>query len=332
MFKFENNAGIDLSVIGHVLIINRQLIDMRTPHWMSDVIADREELWTGRTNFMKNGQSPQELIKSFVSACQSNNNWGNNEQDFDSLVKDKDVIIRAAVALNGKYAEKLSNDEQYLVRLNTILSLSNDKSRGVKRDDSFIHYMIKDPIVVVRVALASYGNEEQLNELIKDDYLAVRLAVAKHNHSHHLASLIDDESCSVRQWIAANGTIAQAQKLASDSSVYVRKVVASRSAELDPATLGALATDSVNDIRQAVAEFAPTDIASQLVTDTDMMVRVLLARRGIALETLKSDESANVRSEVAKAGYALDELAQDASAEVRAYALAYPAILDTQTL
>lgn len=328
MFDFYSDlTGVKISVVGHVMVIHNQLIDMRMPNWINEVGAECEGLWLGRNLKLRNGQSLQAIYNDFVNACQrKSRNWGNCEQEFDTLAGSDDDFIRAAVALNGRYAENLSNDEQCYVRLNVINSLINDKARGVERDDSFIHYMIGDPAMLVREALARYGNEEQLEVLINDAENGVRLAVAKHSKAKHLEQLMDDESYQVRKWIAQHGSIAQAQSLASDSDEHVRKAVANRAAELDPIILDALVTDSATDVRQALAEFAPTEIAAKLVSDKNTTVRVLLARRGIALETLKSDAHENVRVEVARLGYALGELVFDVDAEVRGSAIAYPAV------
>ena len=262
----------------------------------------------------------------------------------DTLVHDKEPLVRLRVAQQGYGLELLRTDAdkgvrdaaKYMLseangracpipthwdisrytkpyvpyealedRLKFAVDYGNSDTRGVLAEQGFALDRLKDdPSPGVRLAVAEQGYA--LDELKDDPNWLVRIIVARQGYA--LDELKDDPSTRVRIAVVEQGYALD--ELKDDPNWSVREAVARQGYALDE-----LKDDPEHYVREAVAK---QDYAlDELKDDPDWRVREAVAEQGYALDELKDDTNWRVREAVARQGYALDELKDDPEHYVR---------------
>ena len=153
--------------------------------------------------------------------------------------------VRALVAMNGAYLEKLSKDADARVRQKVVeyvlyqhengdsfcgiidFACKTDEQEALmfKRfvpisvnlgDISYIDNMIDDEDEGVRYSIARMGITRYINALINDESAYVKMAIAYKGQERHLEHLLNDESPDVLRLIVSNqnATLQQLQTIA----------------------------------------------------------------------------------------------------------------------
>ena len=213
MMIFESKCGLQIVVCGHILHFHNKSYDLRFKGAFDKLRKDflpQTNLEEAKCDCGDENCSTTRLfimIKLVEQALEQNpNEWGDNQKDYESMAEDETWQIRSLVALNGKYPKKFATDDFLSVRLATLQSLINDRSRGVLReDDSWVELLVEDPSARVRALVAEVGLEQHLDLLVSDKSATVRARVASFGSDKHRLLLASDKNSKVRLSVKLNG-------------------------------------------------------------------------------------------------------------------------------
>lgn len=218
------------------------------------------------------------------------NTWGDNE-NWQECAKNKDTLVRMAVAKQGKCLDVLKNDNCLEVRLEII---KRNHNLGFFLNDCPSPSDIFD--IQIRMALARQGY--RLDLLKKDKAWQVRLEVAK--QGYNTPKFTHDRNPNVRKGLAELGI--GLNELLSDRKAEVRKAVAKQGYGLNT-----LVNDPSPEVRAAVASHGFG--IEKLIHDESVTVRIALASNGYGLDALVKDNNQMVALKAGKMIKLLDDIA-----------------------
>lgn len=203
MICIETTELGSVTIMGHALTFQSFFCDLRLPNALERL----------KIQVIKEHKDKEDMINAYIGAVgeiinKHPSDWGDNEEERDYLtgLSDGDWHLRALVALNGKHPEKTSKDPVVAVRVCTVQSLLNDRTRNADRSDvDWLDAMIDDESWSVREMVALYGKREHLDTLVNDKNGCVRMAVGTHGIKEHLDILANDENPNVRQIVRQSG-------------------------------------------------------------------------------------------------------------------------------
>lgn len=236
---------------------------------------------------------------------------GTSHEVYRDASKNTDWRIRALVALNVKFPETLSTDEEDEVVASLVSGLINDRRYGVTHDDiSWLDALTTHPSVKVRCLVAEYGKKEHLDVLVDDIDHEVLVQVVLNGYAEHLDKLVLHPNYKVRKTVIELGTEAHClQVLNDDSGVISADHIVSQLINTIIRT-GHATAEVLSDAERRyehgfmLARYGNKEVvgSSDLFLHKAADVRVELAKRGLFLDTLVSDQRYEVRKEVAKWG------------------------------
>lgn len=242
-------------ILGHFLCVTGSYTDLRTENALDDILEKLIDV-----SYDDFRASLIDLVENKLPAI---SNWGDGEEDFEAALTHDEAKLRALLAMNGKYLEVLSQDEDSLVRIKVVQRMINEKGVVEHENIGWFDAMLddKDPLVLAK--LAEYGKQEFLDTLINHNSSFVQAAVAKFGTDAHCEILIKSPDRDVRLAVAERGY--GALVLARDDDFFVRRAVAKHA--------------SVADIQK-----------TELVCDIKSSVRYQLAKRGLYTIRLANDK------------------------------------------
>lgn len=204
MICIETTELGSVTIMGHALAFESFFCDLRLPTALERL----------KNQVVNEHKDKEDMINAYISAVgeiidKHPSDWGDNEKEEGYLtgLSDDDWHLRALVALNGKYPEKTSKDPILAVRICTVQSLLNDRTRNADRTDvAWLDAMIDDENWSVRELVALYGKREHLDALVNDKNGCVRMVVGTHGIKEHLDILANDENPNVRQIVRQSGS------------------------------------------------------------------------------------------------------------------------------
>ena len=223
-------------------------------------------------------------------------NWGDDEKDYELALASEEWQLRALVAMNGKFSEVLVVDEHYMPRKSVVTSFINAKLAGEEiGETNFLDILVHDSSEAVRFELAVLGLTEHSYTLIHDSSEKVAQEVITKANSELLDEILDSDRISSKVSFAynKNATEAQLATLSLEESEEVQLAVANN------AHFYNLCQSPYVSVRKALATNSKPLQIKILAHDEDESVRVIVAKRGVAHETLLNDPSAKVRLAVA---------------------------------
>ena len=201
---FDSNTGGfgQLTVLGHILSVGDELIDLRLPE--SPYAIDG---YKGSGTVERKAETEYDRLYSVALAnllldwLPNADDWedeGANEKDWEFAVYNQNSHIRAMAALAGQGALVLKDDEDVFVRVCLVQSLINNRLVGVRHDDSFLDLMLNDEEDNVICKIAEYGKIEHLNILANSKSLDVLSEVVRHKIPSHLRQMANHKDDKVR--------------------------------------------------------------------------------------------------------------------------------------
>ena len=290
--KWKEALASDEAVIRSLVAINKQFPEITSKDkdstvrllTLQSIMNDSEELDLREHDWIHElVDDESESVRVLIA------NLGIDEH-LDTLIHDNSERVRERIALNG-FSERIA-------------TLITDPSAKVRRaiaysmPKSMYHRLINDKDSVVRYLVARHGTDEDRDALMDDD-IVIKAAIVCSG---------DDEQ---RKQLYA--TI---PSLAADEQMLLKEAFAKANYNV-----AELACDKDPIVRLAVAKYSsPSSIEkTSLAYSENVMIRRILAERGVCLDILAHDPNVVIRCKVAEVGSVkhLELLLQDPMAAVR---------------
>lgn len=221
-------------------------------------------------------------------------NCGDDEQDYITALRSPDEGLRILLALNGKCLEVLSEDNSRRVRRAVLRNLTYLKKYNYPTGDlSWLDPMVEDSCEFVRRYVAKIAIKEHLDRLINDKSNMVLEMVARKGDVKHIGILLArHKQASIREHLAfnPNATDEQLRLIAREGALSVLLVLAQRGFAADEVVFSEFTA-----VRTTFVKNCDSYMLEQFINDSDSLVRVEVAWRGIGLDILQFDNDEAVR-------------------------------------
>lgn len=286
--NFADSHITDITVIGHRLLM------MQGERYIGDMDLKDVERCYRHGNHVGILPFISKLIEEILP---NSENWGDDEQDYETAAASNNFGWRLLTAHNIKYLDLLALDSNYLVRVAVTEVINKLKKDGVEMGDLvWLDTLVDDESHWVRQGLAEIGVDRHIEVLVNDaNEKVARIAISKAS-PELLSELVKSDDPTVRFMALGNPNITQEQleKLEYDSDEQVRLAVPSTGYTSDN-----LLDSSDKEIRILVAAFGDFDKIGKLIYDEEAEVRERIANRGIGHDVLYKDPVYWVRLTVA---------------------------------
>lgn len=327
--KIVDNVDIEIISLGNAVYAGCQ--DWIDDYGFVDHFMFEEDVKYGvrevRDFFIGNHENPEPKHHKLIREKYNYSWFADQEGYYEAALNDGDWRLRALTAMNGKFLEKLVDDDHPVVRQKVISYIIRERKispafMGCTRwvcfedDNGFkehLDYVKYESEIDVEVRDLGF-----IDKLSTDTDIDVRYEIAKLGIHRHLDVLVNDSSPFVRLMVANKGTAQHLQQLALDPDKRVRAMVAGN--ENTPYSTLKVMADTEKEVEAQCAlvdrGFLTENLMSsrhidtraklvilgenhhRFVNDPETVVRLILADRSDDLDiltALKKDGSENVR-------------------------------------
>lgn len=294
-FDFGSPSISEILVLGHTAFVKKfELVKHQgVEHSTFGFTLNLKDREGSLTTAKKKGIEPfiTQLMDVIIPSM---DNCGDDEQDYLTALRSEDEVLRLLLALNGKCLEILSEDSSRRVRRAVLRNLTYLKKYNYPMGDlSWLDPMVEDSCGFVRRYVAKIAIEKHLDILINDRSNMVLEMVARKGNAKHIDILLArHKQASIREHLAFNphATDEQLRLIAREGALSVLLVLAQRGFAADEVVFSEFTA-----VRTTFVKNCDSYMLEQFINDSDSLVRVEVAWRGIGLDILQFDNDETVR-------------------------------------